>query len=132
MNDHLKRFILNNLFALLIIGISGTLLFGTLLSPYFHFIYPVILLLSCGINILVYYLLTRKEYPANKITILISQSFAIKFFYYLAAAALFLFFVENSSLKITFVLLIFVLYFTFTTLEVSALLRFIKSRKNNS
>lgn len=131
MNNHLRKFLLNNLIALIIFGILGTLLFSTILSSYYHFIYPIVLILSAGINMLVYYLLTRKEIPAAKTTILISQSFAIKFVYYLSVAAFFIFFVESQSLKITFVLLLFILYSVFTLLEVSALLRFFKSKTNN-
>ena len=132
MNNHLRKFLFNNTIVLLVLGILGTLLFGTMLSSYYHFTYPIVLVLSCGINVLVFYLLTRKEIPAAKTTILISQSFAIKFVYYLTVAALFIFFVESQSLKITFVFLLFVLYFVFTFLEIRALLRFFKSNTNNS
>jgi hypothetical protein len=132
MTDHLRKFLLNNFIALVVIGILGVLLFSTLLLPYYHFIYPVVLVLSGAINVLIYFLLTRKEIPAAKSSILISQSFAIKFFYYLTVATLFIFFIESQSLKITFVLLLFMLYFVFTLLEVSALLRFFKSKKNIS
>jgi hypothetical protein len=131
MNNHLRKFLLKNIFALLILGIIGSLLFSTLLSSYYHFIYPIVLFFSCGINVLVYFLLTRKEFPANRTTVLIGQSFAIKFVYYLAVAAIFLFLVESQSLKIAFVLILFILYFVFTLLEVSTLLGFFKSKKNN-
>ena len=131
MNNHLRKFLLNNLIILLVIALVGSLLFSTLFMSYYHFVYPIVLILSFGANVLVYYLLTRKEIAANKTTILISQSFAIKFFYYLTVATIFLFLVESKSLKITFVLILFILYFAFTTLEVSALLRFFKSKTNN-
>lgn len=132
MTDHLRKFLFNNFIAFIIFGLVGTILFSTVLSAYFHFIYPVILVLSCGINLLVYYLFTKKEIPANRTTILISQSFAIKFVYYLSAASFFVFLVESQALKITFVLVLFVLYLVFTILEVTALLRFFKTKTNNS
>lgn len=132
MNNHLRKFLLKNILTLLVLSIIGSILFSTVFSPYYHFIYPYVLLFSCGINVLIYFLLTRKDFPANKTTSLIGQSFAIKFVYYLTIASVFLFFVENQSLKIAFVLILFILYFVFTLLEVSALIRFFKSKKNNS
>lgn len=131
MNNHLRKFLLKNLFALFFLSVIGSLLFSTLFSSYYHSIYPVVLFFSCGINVLIYFLLTRKEFPANKTTVLIGQSFAIKFVYYLAVASIFLFLVDSQSLKITFVLILFILYFVFTLLEISALLGFFKSKKNN-
>lgn len=132
MNNHLRKFILHNLIAFLVIGILGALLFSTLLSSYYHFIYPIVLVLAASINILIYFLLTRKEIPAGRITLSISQSFAIKFLFYLTVATIFFLLVKNQSLKITFVFILFVLYFVFTSLEVNALLKFFKSEKNNS
>ena len=132
MNNHLRKFLLSNTIAMVAIGLIGFILFSTLFISYYHDVFPFVLMLSFGINVLVYYLYTRKEIPANKTTILIAQSFAIKFFYYLSVAAVFLILVKNQSLRITFVLILFILYFVFTILEVSALLRFFKSRANNS
>lgn len=132
MNNHLRKFLLNNSIALLLLALAGALLFSTLFISYYHFSYPLVLILSFGVNVLIYFLFTRKDFPANKTTILITQSFAIKFFYYLLVAALFLILVENQPLRIAFICILFVLYLVFTFLEISALLRFFKSKVNNS
>ena len=132
MTKHFKNFFLYNLIVLFFLGILGLVIFTSSLKVYYHISYPFILLLSFGVNLLIYHLFTRKPVAANRSLQLLGQSFAIKFFYYLGIAVVFLYTLTYKEEKISFVIFLFITYFAFTFIEVKALTLFIKSESNIS
>ncbi|MBN2522617.1 MAG: hypothetical protein JXB24_05050 [Bacteroidales bacterium] len=129
MSIHFKRFLLKNTIATLAIFLTGLLLFTTCLSEYFHFFYPVLVLVTFAVNLIVFYIVTKKKGGSDNSMYVVVKSFAIKFFSYSILALVFLLFVKTPELKITYVILLFSLYIVFTFLEITSLLRFFKTEK---
>lgn len=132
MTKHFRKFFLQNILILLLIGIAEIIIFTFFLKDFYQFSYPIVLLLSFVVNILVYHLFTRKPVPANRSMMLLVQSFAIKIFYYLTIAIIFIYTLSQKEEKISFVIVLFIIYFAFTLVEVNAITSFIKSESNNS
>ena len=129
MSKHFQKFLIKNTIATIIILLPGTYLFATSLSEYFHFFYIILLILTFSVNLLVFYSATSKMNGKDNTMILIVKSFSIKFFSYLILALGFLLFVKSSELKITYVILLFILYIIYTAIEITSLLRFFKTGK---
>ncbi len=129
MSIHFKRFLLTNTIATLAIFLTGLLLFTTCLSEYFHFFYPVLVLVVFAVNLVVFYIVTKKKEGSDKSMYILVKSFAVKFFSYSILALVFLVFVKAPELKIAYVILLFSLYIIFTFLEITSLLRFFKTEK---
>lgn len=133
MTKHLRKFFLQNLLVLIILGLLEFVLFKfSSIQQFYHILYPLVLILSFVVNVIVYHLFTRKPVPANRSMLLIVQSFAIKFFYYLAIAIIFIYTLTQKEEKISFVVILFIIYFAFTLVEVNAVTSFVKSESNNS
>lgn len=133
MTKHLRKFFLQNLLVLIILGLLEFVIFKfSSIQQFYHILYPLVLILSFVVNVIVYHLFTRKPVPANRSMLLIVQSFAIKFFYYLAIAIIFIYTLTQKEEKISFVVILFIIYFAFTLVEVNAVTSFVKSESNNS
>ncbi len=127
MRHHFLSFIRKNLFLTIILTIIGCLLFYTILRVYFHPFFPFILLFALSINLILFYTVTRKAVSDKRLVGMVVSSFLIKFFSYLAIVIIFLIFVKSRPIRLTFVSVLFILYISFTWLEVHSLLKFLKS-----
>lgn len=133
MTKHFRKFFLQNLKVLILLGLAEFVIFKfSSLQQFYHILYPLVLILSFVVNLILYHLFTRKPVPANRSMLLLGQSFAIKFFYYLSLAVIFIYTISQKEQRICFVISLFIIYFAFTFIEVKAITAFIKSESNNS
>ena len=130
MNTHFKKFLIKNLIATLAIILFGALLFSKFLFKYFHLFYLLTVLVTFFVNLIVYYIVTKKSVGSDKSLIVVVKSFAIKFFSYLTIALVFLLIVKTQELRVAFVILLFLLYLIYTYLEIASLIRFFKTQKD--
>jgi hypothetical protein len=82
------------------------------------------------INLTLFYVVTRKKVTDTLLLSMVVKSFAIKFFSYIALVIIFLILEKTKVIRITFVAVLFILYFSFTWLEILNVLKFLKSGKN--
>jgi hypothetical protein len=132
MSTHFRRFFLQNLVLVLLLSLVGVIVFRFVPGANYKNSYPLVLLVSWAVNILVFYLVTRKPVPVNRSMSLLGQTFAIKFLYYLTLAVIFLVNLTAREERISFMLGIFVIYIAFSFLEVKALSCYVKSMQDIS
>lgn len=130
MKAYFSKYIRHNLMLTIAFAMVGGILFYTVLHSFFHPIFPLLLLLAAVINIFLFYSVTRKKFLNKQLLTLVIKSFLIKFFSYLAIVFIFLLIEKTRTIRITFVAVLFVLYFAFTWLEIQSLLKFLKSGEN--
>lgn len=131
MTEPFRKFVRLNLFVLIVLGVGQILVFSLILPDLFHYAFPVVLVMSFIVNLLVFQLFTRKEVPAGRALAQVGLVFMTKFFYYLLVAILFLFLIRGKNIRITFVIVLFIIYFAYTMVEVRALSGHVKSTENN-
>jgi hypothetical protein len=129
MKAYFSKFLYKNLIVAMILAIIGTILFCTVLHAFFHPVFPILLLLAFIINVILFYIVTRKEVSDNQLLNLVIKSFLIKFFSYLSIVLIFLILEKTRTIRITFVVVLFILYFGFTWIEIQSLLKFLKTGK---
>ena len=129
MNPTFKRFFLQNLLLALAIAIIGGILFYSVLKAYYSFWLPIILAVCLLINILTFSIISGSNRKSGNIMILVTKSFAIKFFSYIGLAVVLI--VSNDSKASIFPLIIalFILYIVFSAIEVNAFTRLVKEQK---
>jgi hypothetical protein len=130
MRTHFIRFLRNNLLLSFGLSLIGLILFLTVLPAFYHPFIPLLLLFALSINLILYFVVIRKEVNDTMLLSMVVKSFAIKFFSYIALVIIFLILEKTRVIRITFVIVLFVFYFSFTWLEIQSLLKFLKSGKN--
>jgi hypothetical protein len=130
MTSHFRQFLIRNILVGFLLAIIACVSYIIFFADYYHPFLPVILILATGINIILYYVITRKKVSDSQLVNWVLKSFAIKFFSYLAMALLFFLIVNNKPQRISFVIGLFIVYFVFTSLEIVSLLKFLKSEDN--
>ncbi len=131
MGKHFYSFLRKNLILSCILALIGGIIFCTSLKTFYFPFIPLLLVFALIINLILYYAVTRKEVADTQLMNLVVKSFAIKFFSYIALVIIFLIIEKTRVIRITFVAVLFVLYISFTWLEIQSLLKFLKSGKNN-
>jgi hypothetical protein len=130
MNRHLKKFLTENLILSGVLLFVGGILFLTVLKLFYSDFFPFLLLFAFIINLSLFYVVTRKNVTDTLLLSMVVKSFAIKFFSYIALVIIFLILEKTKVIRITFVAVLFILYFSFTWLEILNVLKFLKSGKN--
>jgi hypothetical protein len=131
MNNIFRRFLINNLFLSLILLVFGTLLFTTILSVYYQYIFPFLLLLGFSVNLLVFYIAINKSKSINQSFFLIISSFAIKFISYLIFTVIYFLFIKEIQERIIYIVVLFFIFISYTSLEISALSKIFKTTNSN-
>lgn len=129
MNIVFRKYLVNNLIIALILAILGNIFFVSFLKTYYHPIFPVLLIYTLIVNLLAFLVVTQKKTVNTQLLSIVGKLFAVKFFSYLLVAILFLVLVEQRTYRISFVLVLFCLYFAFTIIELTALTKFFKSEE---
>jgi len=127
MNLFFKQFLLKNLLISIILAILGWIIFSTFLSGLYHPIFLFLLFFSLIINLLIFYVVTRKKNSVSRSPMIIFKSFGIKFFSYVGITLVFFLIEPNMRFRITFILVMFCLYMAFTFLEITSLTKFFKA-----
>jgi hypothetical protein len=130
MTIHFRQFLIRNILVGFLLAIIAGVFYTIFFAKFYHPFLPAILILATGINIILYYVITRKKVSDSQLVNWVLKSFAIKFFSYLAMALLFFLIVSNKPQRISFVISLFIVYFSFTSLEIVTLLKFLKSEDN--
>lgn len=127
MNISFKKFLLNNLIVSVILAAIGLGLFSTILSGLYHPFFLWLLLFALVINLLIFYIVTRKKPTAARSPMIIFKSFGIKFISYIGVSLLFFLIEHNFRIRIMYILVLFCLYLTYTFLEITSLTKFFKA-----
>jgi hypothetical protein len=132
MNISFKKFLISNLIVSVILTTFGWLLFTTVLSGLYRPMFLWLLLFALSINLLIFYIVTRKKYTVGKSPIIIFKSFGIKFFSYVGITLVFFLIEHDFRIRLTYILVLFCLYLTYTFLEITSLTKFFKAEDINS
>ena len=127
MNPRFRKFFINNLIISLVLVVIGGILFATVLKDYYQVIYPFLLLYVLAINLFVFYLVTRPKKKQMNYSVEIAITFVFRFVAYLTAALLYFIFMKNTTDRIVFTLVLFILYIIFVGVEVIVLSKFFKT-----
>ena len=128
MSNTLKHFLLLNLLVTLAIATVGAILFTFFIPDYFHFLYPVLLFLALAVNLLSFYFSYKSQGTGNKIINVMMKSFALHFILYIGIAIIFLLLEHHTKQRIAFVITMFCVYLIYTFIEVTSLMKIVKSK----
>lgn len=128
MSDTLKHFLLINLLVTLAIATVGVILFTLFIPDYFHFLYPVMLFLALVVNSFSFYFSNKSQGAGNQIMNAMMKSFALRFILYIGIAITFLLLEHHIKQRVAFVITLFCLYLIYTSIEVTSLLKIVKSK----
>ena len=121
INPAFRKFLFKNLYVAITVALlGGILLFFTPLRTYYHPAMPFILMACFAINLVVFFLITRKKNKSTNITTEVTKSFGIKFFSYLILVGVLLLFEREKTPLISLVVTLFFLYIFFSFIEVKA------------
>ena len=123
-----RKFLISNIFITILLGIICSVLFLTILAPYYHNFLPVALFLAFVINLIVYAIGSRNNSKNKHPMLVIIYSFAIKFFSYVALILTYIFLESEPGNRIVIILFIFLFYLAFTFIEVRALVKHTKTQ----
>ena len=130
MTAHFRRFLGITLLCSVILAVAGGILFSYFLTPYYHPYLAITFGLTTIIHLVLFYSSTRKKITDRQLVNWVIRSFAIKFFCYLTIAIIFFLVEKTKSQRIAFVISLFILYLTYSWLEIASLLKFLKSEAN--
>ena len=128
MSNTLKHFFLLNLSVTIAIAIVGTILFTFFVPDYFHFLYPVLLFLALTVNLLLFYFSYKSQGAGNQIINTMMKSFALRFILYIGIAIIFLLLEHHTKQRMAFVITMFCVYLIYTFIEVTSLVKIVKSK----
>jgi hypothetical protein len=131
MNYSFRRFLINNLVLTLILTIFGTILFSTIFSVYYQQIFPFLILLGLSVNLLVFYIALNKSKSINQSHFILISSFAIKFVSYLIITVIYFLFEKEIQDRIIYIIVLFFIFITYTSLEIKALSKIFKTTNSN-
>jgi len=129
MNNMLRSFLILNLLVTLLIACAGVIMFAYFLQDYYHPLYPVLLLIALSVNLLSFYLSSKTQVSGNQILNAVVKSFAIRFFLYLGIAITFLLLEDQTKQRAVFIITLFCLYLIYFSIEITSLLKMMKSKK---
>ena len=127
MNQYFKSFLRKNIIITLIILAIGSIIYLYFSIPYFSLVYLLIPPFALIINIIGFKISSKKTELDKNPTLLLTKSFALKFFSYLGITIFYLVIESDKLLRITFVIILFCIYTIFTILEVTEITRLIKA-----
>lgn len=123
----MKRFIIQSTVLTIIVFIAGTIVYSTILQPYYHFALPFLVLFFYLVTNLVHaYLLKIAVKSGSRFT---SQYMAVSFlkmFFYLIVAVVYA--LLNREYAKVFLVNFLVLYVIYTTFEVILFSKFVRER----
>jgi hypothetical protein len=131
MNKSFRSFLINNLVLTLILTIFGTLLFSTIFSVYYQQIFPLLILLGISVNLIVFYIALNKSKSINQSHFILISSFAIKFVSYLIITVIYFLFEKEIQDRIIYIIVLFFIFITYTSLEIKALSKIFKTAGSN-
>jgi hypothetical protein len=132
MNNSFRRFLINNLLLTLILVIFGTLLFSTIFPIYYQQIFPFLILLGLTVNLLVFYIALNKSKSVNQSYFIVVSAFSIKFISYLIVTVIYFLFKKDIQVRIVYIVVLFFIFFAYTSLEINALSKIFKTTDGNS
>jgi hypothetical protein len=127
MNKLLRKFTLINLLLGSAFILVIWVIFSTFLSNYYHRFFLLIAPFSILINIMVFVFAIRKTNTSNQVLQSMVIGFAIKFFSYAVLSIIFFLIEKNIQVRIAFLLILFLIYITFSIIEINALTKYIKA-----
>ena len=126
MKKAFLKFILNNLTVSLGIAAIGAMLFFLVLRDLYHPLMPFILLFALIINLVTFRLTMRKPDAYSNILLIVTKSFAIKFFSYITLTVVIILLEKEKIPLLTLIIFVCILYIVFTILEVKAMIRLVR------
>ena len=128
----MRNFLIKNLLITLFMVFVGFILFSYFLTGYYHFLYPVLLLTAFITNVLSFYISIKSPVAGNKVLNAVVKTFALRFFLYMGITIIYLLLEDQSKQRIVFIIILFCLYLIYSILEVTNLLKIIKSKKQDA
>jgi hypothetical protein len=127
MNDHYKKFLVNNLLVSAVLVVLGWALFSGILSVYYQSMYPLLIVFALLNNLTLFFFVTRKNQSQSKTIRIVVAGFAIKFFSYIVITLLFFLIEKNFNLRVGYIAALFFVYMIYTIVEVISLTKFFKT-----
>jgi hypothetical protein len=130
MDENYRNVVIKHLILALVLTVFGLVLFGTIFRNYYQNIFPILLFIALIVNLLIFKLAFKKN-KVNQSFFLLVSSFALKFFTYLLITILY--FVRESEMlyRVTYIFVLFIIFISFSSLEVKMLTKFFKTNSGN-
>lgn len=126
MNSHLKKFIVRGLIISLILLITGTVLFTTVLNDFFNVSHPLLLIVIFFTTVIFHrYLISHAEKDTRKFPAKFLGVSGIKMGFYLIIIIVYS--ILQREHAVSFLLCFIVLYLIFSVFEVISIVNYIKT-----
>ena len=132
MNEYFKRFLLKNTLISLLLLALGAFVFTNISPQYYDLKSVLIIPFAFIVNLVVFKIASKKSELFGSPTLLLTKSFALKFFAYLGITIFYLVIEPGKLFRITFVVILFCVYTVYTILEVTEITRVIKAENKPS